>query len=71
MHDAGKNLGLEMDIDHRLQELWEVIGYVPRSEEAVSYLRMAYGLGWRDALREDARGERGRLARDNGLGIPT
>lgn len=62
---------LELDIDLRLQVLWEALwqSELDPSELLViaTHMRAAYGHGYCDALREE---QRGQLCIDNGFRIP-
>lgn len=65
-----RRVGLEIDIDSRTADAWASIFRVDLSptEEAVvaCAIRLAYALGYRDALKEDSVGRRNALARENG-----
>jgi len=72
---------LAADIDLRLIESWSVIaecesvlGPILDDDDTraafASLLRIAYGRGYMDALREDAAGKRGELTRAHGYVTP-
>lgn len=78
MNERLERIGeLEVDIDARLTELWALM-WQPGSpldpvmaddtlrEAFASCVRTAYAAGYQDALREDAEGRRGELARRHG-----
>jgi hypothetical protein len=79
---AERLVGLECDVDTRLAELWAtlwgedgdvlapVLGHEIARQTFGSAIRTAYAMGYRDALEEDARGERGELHRRHGYAHP-
>jgi hypothetical protein len=61
---------LELDLDTRLHNLWaELADFDERlsHEQVATFIRCAYGEGYRDALTEDVPGS---LYRDNGYRVP-
>jgi hypothetical protein len=57
-----------MDLDFRLADLWiDVSRAAPDAATSWAYMRMAYGMGYVDALTEPARGQ---LCRDHGFAVP-
>lgn len=61
---------LELDVDVRMTELWGEAMEIPAADwelELVgAFMRACYGLGYADALKEDAEGRRAELMKDHG-----
>lgn len=77
MSNAERVQRMELDVDTRLAKVWRIVWGGSRLGAAInddetalhqfgSCIRAAYGLGYGDALREDAEGKRGELGRANG-----
>lgn len=65
---------VELDIDMRIADLWKELGFEKdlsdEERECIAvYMRAAYGKGYKDALEEDDREERGKLFLDNGYDV--
>ncbi len=67
---AARRLRLELDIDCRMVDAWSQILAADLDDEQEAIvacaLRVAYAIGYRDALNEDSLGRRNALARENG-----
>lgn len=65
---------LQADIDIRMKGLWAELWEDDREDWSIghmgAFMRAAYGLGYCDALKEEALGERGTLCKTHGYHIP-